>query len=265
MPATKILWGQIITVFAIVLLAIWTATEWTAWRLGFQPGLGRPWFELLHFPFYLPPAFFWWWYAYDAYAPSIFIEGAYIASSGGLIAAAVAIGMSVWRAREASHESIPARDHPAHHQRLDAEAGSIPMAALAHLVDSAAAAPVFFCLCRAMQSMCRAAIACRPRTNLLILVGRKFVVSIDNRGRRWLVVCPQIEVAGVVPFMELACGIAHHSVDHAPPLSGRTLAYQRRPALQVLVVLHPRNSPALYWLYCARPPYHGQMAISAIV
>lgn len=103
MSATKILWGQVITVFAIVLLAIWSATEWTAWRLGFQPELGHPWFELLHFPFYLPPAFFWWWYAYDAYAPGIFIEGAYIASSGGIIAAAVAIGMSVWRAREAKN------------------------------------------------------------------------------------------------------------------------------------------------------------------
>ena len=103
MSATKILWGQVITVFAIVLLAIWTATEWTAWRLGFQPELGRPWFELLRFPLYLPPAFFWWWYAYDAYAPSIFVEGAYIAASGGLIAAAVAIGMSVWRAREAKN------------------------------------------------------------------------------------------------------------------------------------------------------------------
>jgi type IV secretion system protein VirD4 len=103
MSATKILWGQVITVFAIVLLAIWSATEWTAWRLGFQPELGRPWFEIIHFPFYLPPAFFWWWYGYDAYAPSIFIEGAYIAASGGIIAAAVAIGMSVWRAREAKN------------------------------------------------------------------------------------------------------------------------------------------------------------------
>ncbi|MCP3418633.1 conjugal transfer protein TraG [Bradyrhizobium brasilense] len=101
MSATKILWGQVITVLAIVLLTFWTATEWTAWRLGFQPQLGQPWFELFHFPFYLPPAFFWWWYAYDAYAPHIFIEGAYIAASGGMIAAAVAIGMSVWRAREA--------------------------------------------------------------------------------------------------------------------------------------------------------------------
>ena len=103
MSATKILWGQVITVFLIVLATMWAATEWTAWRLGFQPELGRPWFELMHFPFYLPPAFLWWWFAYDAYAPSIFVEGAYIAASGGIIAAAVAIGMSVWRAREAKN------------------------------------------------------------------------------------------------------------------------------------------------------------------
>ena len=102
MSATKILWGQILAVFSIVLLCVWGATEWVAWRLAFQPELGPPWFRVLGFPFYLPPAFFWWWYGYDAYAPSIFVEGAYIAASGGLIAAAVAIGMSVWRAREAS-------------------------------------------------------------------------------------------------------------------------------------------------------------------
>jgi type IV secretion system protein VirD4 len=101
MSATKILWGQILTVLSIVLFCVWGATEWVAWRLAFQPELGEPWFKLFGFPFYLPPAFFWWWYAYDAYAPPIFVEGAYIAASGGLIAAAVAIGMSVWRAREA--------------------------------------------------------------------------------------------------------------------------------------------------------------------
>ncbi|MBB5374009.1 conjugal transfer protein TraG [Acidocella aromatica] len=101
MSATKILWGQILAVFSIVLFCVWGATEWVAWRLAFQPELGHPWFKLLGFPFYYPPAFFWWWYGYDAYAPSIFIEGAYIAASGGLIAAALAIGMSVWRAREA--------------------------------------------------------------------------------------------------------------------------------------------------------------------
>ena len=104
MSATKILWGQITVVFLIVLITTWTATQWTAWRLGFQPELGHPWFELAHgVPVYLPPAFFWWWYAYDAYAPSIFVEGAYIAASGGFISIAVAIGMSVWRAREAKN------------------------------------------------------------------------------------------------------------------------------------------------------------------
>jgi len=103
MSATKILWGQITTVFLIVLFTTWAATQWTAWRLGFQPGLGQPWFELAGWPVYYPPAFFWWWYFYDAYAPPIFVEGAYIAASGGFISIAVAILMSVWRAREAKN------------------------------------------------------------------------------------------------------------------------------------------------------------------
>jgi type IV secretion system protein VirD4 len=101
MSATKILWGQILTVFLIVLTTTWGATQWTAWKLGFQAPLGPPWFELFGWPVYLPPSFFWWWFSYDAYAPSVFLEGASIAASGGFIAIAVAIGMSVWRAREA--------------------------------------------------------------------------------------------------------------------------------------------------------------------
>ena len=103
MSATKILWGQILTVFAIVLLTTWAATQWTAWKLGFQPQLGPAWFVLGDWPIYYPWSFFPWWYFYDAYAPPIFVEGAYIAASGGFISIAVAIGMSVWRAREAKN------------------------------------------------------------------------------------------------------------------------------------------------------------------
>ncbi|MGX5804847.1 conjugal transfer protein TraG [Bradyrhizobium sp. Arg314] len=103
MSATKILWGQILTVSLIVLLATWTATQWTAWRLGFQAQLGPPWFELAGCPVYYPPALFWWWYFYDAYAPNIFVEGGLIAVSGGFLSIVVAIGMSVWRAREAKN------------------------------------------------------------------------------------------------------------------------------------------------------------------
>lgn len=101
MSATKILWGQILIVFLIVLSTTWGATEYVAWSLGFQAQLGPPWFALFGWPFYHPPAFFWWWFSYDAYAPEIFTQGAFIAASGGFIAIAVAIGMSVWRAREA--------------------------------------------------------------------------------------------------------------------------------------------------------------------
>ncbi|RWK23461.1 MAG: conjugal transfer protein TraG [Mesorhizobium sp.] len=100
MSATKILWGQILTVFLIVLLTTWTATQWTAWRLGFQAQLGPTWFEVAGLPVYYPPALFWWWYFYDAYAPTIFVEGGLIAVSGGFLSIIVAIGMSVWRARE---------------------------------------------------------------------------------------------------------------------------------------------------------------------
>ena len=103
MSATKILWGQILTVFLIVLMTTWGATQWTAYRLGFQSALGPPWFAIGEWPIYHPPAFFWWWYFFDAYAPSIFAEGGVIAASGGLISIGVAIGMSVWRAREAKN------------------------------------------------------------------------------------------------------------------------------------------------------------------
>ncbi|TIX04567.1 MAG: conjugal transfer protein TraG [Mesorhizobium sp.] len=100
MSGTKILWGQILFVGLIVLTAVWCATQWTAWRLGFQRQLGTPWFELAGWPMYYPPAFFWWWFSYDAYARSIFHEGAIIAASGGFLSLAVAILLSVLRARE---------------------------------------------------------------------------------------------------------------------------------------------------------------------
>ena len=100
MAATKILWGQILAVFLLVLTGIWSATQWTASALGYQLELGRPWFMLLGWPIYRPYDFFWWWFSYDAYAPKVFDTGGLIAGSGGFTSIIVAIGMSVWRARE---------------------------------------------------------------------------------------------------------------------------------------------------------------------
>jgi type IV secretion system protein VirD4 len=102
MSSTRVLWGQICAALGIVLVTMWAATQWVAWKLGFQPRLGPPWFVLIGgLPVYYPPAFFWWWLVYDAYAPKIFMQGACIAASGGILSMVVAFVMSVWRAREA--------------------------------------------------------------------------------------------------------------------------------------------------------------------
>ena len=58
MSATKILWGQILVVPRSCLITIWGATQWTAWRLGYQPQLGSPWGQIGVLPLYPPPAFF---------------------------------------------------------------------------------------------------------------------------------------------------------------------------------------------------------------
>ena len=91
MSATKILWGQLFLVSIVVLAFVWTATEWTAWRLAYQPQLGPAWFMVGRWPIYQPLAFFIWWFQFDAYAPKIFIEGACIAASGGFAAIGIAI------------------------------------------------------------------------------------------------------------------------------------------------------------------------------
>ena len=103
MSATRILWGQLLLASLAVLGFLWAATEWTAWRLAYQPQLGPAWFMIWHWPIYQPLAFFIWWFKFDAYAPGIFMQGACIAASGGIAAMVIAMVLSIWRAREAQH------------------------------------------------------------------------------------------------------------------------------------------------------------------
>src|SRR6202047_2784521 len=103
MSATRILWGQLLWVAMVVLAFLWAATEWTACRLAFQPQLGLAWFMVGRWPIYQPLALFIWWFKFDAYAPKIFLQGGGIAASGGIAAMAMAIILSVWRAKEAQH------------------------------------------------------------------------------------------------------------------------------------------------------------------
>ncbi|WP_417462955.1 conjugal transfer protein TraG [Kordiimonas sp.] len=100
MTPTKLLIGQIVIVFAIVIGAVWSATQWVAGALHFQPRLGPAWFEAFGYPVYLPWRLFEWWYAYEAYAPDVFNRAGIIAASGGVVGVAVAIAGSLWRARQ---------------------------------------------------------------------------------------------------------------------------------------------------------------------
>ncbi len=103
MTHTKILFGQIAISFLLVLLAIWTATQWAAAQLGYQPSLGVAWFTWNETPFYKPWRIFQWWYAFEAYAPEVFAKAGLISVSGGFLAICAAIAGSILRARHQKH------------------------------------------------------------------------------------------------------------------------------------------------------------------
>jgi hypothetical protein len=72
MTPTKLLIGQILVVFLIMILGVWGATQWAAAMLGYQSELGTPWYRIGHFIIYRPWDLFGWWYHFDAYAPEVF-------------------------------------------------------------------------------------------------------------------------------------------------------------------------------------------------
>ena len=100
---TKLLIGQILIVFAVIILSLWFATQWTAHELGYQVRLGPPWFEVSGRSVYKPWRLFQWWYAYEAYAPDVFNRAGIIAGAGGFLGAFTAIAGSIWRARTQKH------------------------------------------------------------------------------------------------------------------------------------------------------------------
>lgn len=100
MTPTKILIGQILIVFAVILGSTWFATQWAAYQLGYQAGLGPAWFLVGGMPVYLPWRLYEWWYAFDAYAPEVFERAGALAAAGGVFAIITAVAGSLWRARQ---------------------------------------------------------------------------------------------------------------------------------------------------------------------
>jgi len=103
MTPTRLLIGQIIVVFGIVIAGIWFATQWAAAMLAYQPELGQAWFIFFGTPIYRPWQIFPWWFHFDAYAPEIFDHAGMIAGASGFIGCGAAICGSLWRARQQRH------------------------------------------------------------------------------------------------------------------------------------------------------------------
>ena len=101
MTPTKLLIGQILVVFAIVLAGLWAATQWAAAMLAYQPELGSAWFHVGRLPVYRPWSLFPWWYHFDAYAPHVFDRAGTLAAASGFVGCGAAIFGSLWRARQA--------------------------------------------------------------------------------------------------------------------------------------------------------------------
>jgi type IV secretion system protein VirD4 len=97
---TKLLIGQILIVFAIMVLGVWASTQWAAAMLGYQSQLDAAWFQFAGVPIYRPWQIFIWWYEFDAYAPHIFDKAGSLAAASGFLGCASAIGGSLWRARQ---------------------------------------------------------------------------------------------------------------------------------------------------------------------
>ncbi|SEH12567.1 type IV secretion system protein VirD4 [Sphingopyxis sp. YR583] len=103
MTPTKLLIGQILAVFAIMIAGVWAATQWCAAMLGNQPELGSPWFRLFDIPVYEPWALFFWWFRFEAYAPEVFDKAGSLAAASGFLGCAAAVSASLWRARQSRH------------------------------------------------------------------------------------------------------------------------------------------------------------------
>jgi TrbC/VIRB2 pilin len=100
MTPTKLLIGQILFVFGIVIAGIWLATQWAATALAYQPQLGPAWFVAFEQPIYRPWSIFPWWYRFDAYAPHVFDTAGSIAAASGFVGCGAAVFGSLWRARQ---------------------------------------------------------------------------------------------------------------------------------------------------------------------
>ncbi|HEY1243954.1 MAG TPA: type IV secretory system conjugative DNA transfer family protein, partial [Hyphomicrobiaceae bacterium] len=97
---TVVLHGTVAVLLGLA--SLWTATQWAASMLAYQPALGTPLVDLDVFKLYAPWQLFTWWLAFDTQAPGVFLPAGAVAAMGGVLSGAFAIGGTARRARRRS-------------------------------------------------------------------------------------------------------------------------------------------------------------------
>lgn len=103
MRGTTILWGQFIVAFIGAMIALQTATQFVAHKLGYQEALGEPAYHVFGTPCYWPWKYWAWLYQYDYYAKTVFFQGSLIIYGGVFAIFMVIVFMSVNRAKRNQH------------------------------------------------------------------------------------------------------------------------------------------------------------------
>jgi type IV secretion system protein VirD4 len=98
MTSARIIALQVGTALLLVIICVWTATQWAAAMLGYQPALDAPMIEFLGLKIYAPWKLFEWWLAFDVQASDVFARAGIVAAFGGIASGVVAIGGAARRA-----------------------------------------------------------------------------------------------------------------------------------------------------------------------
>ncbi len=102
MTGGRIYWGQVVGIALVLVVGAQVAVQYAAHRLGHQAALGPPDLVVTGEQLYAPWRFFIWWYKYDAYARPVFQTGGVILLAASALSVLLALGFSLWRAREES-------------------------------------------------------------------------------------------------------------------------------------------------------------------
>lgn len=111
MTPTKILIGQILIVFAIMVLGVWAATQWAASMLGYQAALGPAWFSLRNWPLCRPCAVLSSWYHDEANASQVFNKAFALSGASEFLGWGATVGDSLWRPRQVGRVTTCVHGH----------------------------------------------------------------------------------------------------------------------------------------------------------